>query len=664
MNGEPEVVIVKFGPRLVDQSEPCRYLKGAVRAAPVTSPSAWQTSRTCKLLERPDFSYLDTHDRYPAHLWNIRPRPGTRQHSRYRFQSDSAERFTRPAMPSTCVLSPLSNSSIQNADKQCRFAAHFRAFWHDLTSNDRHASLDSPYRSGQHQPLPQSRHTALTTVTTNALDSRTDLDSPYKEDLEAGHGYINAREITAPGSPSMNGLRQKLQRVGSGGMDNKLEGVGSGEIQMQSFSDGLPPPPPVSHSWGRIDRWMEDNYEELFENLGMGATINDVNELEHELDCTLPQDVRDSIQIHDGQERGGMPTGVIFGCMLLDCEEITQEWQQWRTINEVYLGENQTSYEIPQAPLKAFAGSSSASVPLAQAQQSGNPQWRQELLDKQDSQPTNAIQKTYAHPAWIPMARDWGGNNICVDLAPGPTGKWGQVILMGRDYDCKYVVSRSWAAFLATLADDMSTDKWFIDEDTKELKLREFKQPGVEPAYIDILRWRTDQKFGRKGPKKRPLRINSQIAGGGSPNGLSPYSSPTSGPEDRGRSPHRLQNGKAPATNSPRGHMSSPLARVAEETPQPLKVNTQVDTAISKSEKLVSVDTPQSRNAAKLDKLVPIDTPINAYPDERRASLPKSKLNNSMLSSTEDSIANDTATAKAEEAATKGGAEEMKDVQI
>ena len=91
---------------------------------------------------------------------------------------------------------------------------------------------------------------------------------------------------------------------------------------MQSFSDGLPPPPPVAHSWGRIDRWTEDNYEELWENIGLGATLNDVNELEHELDCSLPQDVRESLQIHDGQERGGMPTGVVFGCMLLDCEEI------------------------------------------------------------------------------------------------------------------------------------------------------------------------------------------------------------------------------------------------------------------------------------------------------------------------------------------------------
>ena len=384
-------------------------------------------------------------------------------------------------------------------------------------SNDRHASHDSPYRTGQHVPLSQSKHGPVASVTSGALDSRMDLD----QDLESGRGFVNSNGTSSPGGS----LRRKLQRQST--MDSKLEGAGSGEIQMQSFSDGLPPPPPVAHSWGRIDRWLEENYENLYENIGEPATANDVNELENELDCTLPQEVRESLQCHDGQERGGMPTGVVFGCMLLDCEEIIQEWQNWRTINEVYFSNETRAYEIPQAPLKAFAGSSSSAVPMAQASQSQNPQWRQELLDKQDSQHNGAIQKVYAHPAWIPLARDWGGNNICVDLAPGPAGKWGQVILMGRDYDCKYVVSRSWAAFVANLADDMNTDKWFIDEDTSELKLREFKQQGVEPAYIDILRWRADQKFGRKNPQKRPLRINSQIAGSSQQNGLSPYASPT-----------------------------------------------------------------------------------------------------------------------------------------
>lgn len=449
---------------------------------------------------------------------------------------------------------------------------------------------------------------------------------------------------------------------------DKLDSVGVGEIQMQSFSDGLPPPPPVGHSWKRIDRFTEDNYEELFENIQPGATINDVNELEHELDCTLPQDVRESLQLHDGQERGGLPTGIIFGCMLLDCEEITQEWQNWRTVNEAYFSSDSrqgSTYEIPQAPLKAFAGnaassSSSTVIPVAQQSQNGNStQWRAELIEKQESQPAGAIQKAYAHPAWIPLARDWGGNNIAVDLAPGPSGRWGQIILMGRDYDCKYVVARSWAAFLATLADDMGSAKWWIDEDTKELKLREFKQQGVEPAYIDILRWRADQKYGRRVQTRRRgtlPRINSNVSGGSSPaTGMSPYASPIDG-ADRGRSPHR--NGKAPAlaNPSPRAHIGSPLARVAEEigSPSPttalggLSIDSNIGESSSAQPNLMdhSPRPPQSAFAERKssDKLISLDASSSKEDDvSRRGSLPfpRSRLGNSVVTKHDDEDASD-----------------------
>lgn len=366
---------------------------------------------------------------------------------------------------------------------------------------------------------------------------------------------------------------------------------------MQNFNEGLPPAPPVGHSWRRIDRWVEDRYEELFDNLCEGATSNDVNELEHELDATLPMDIRESLQIHDGQERGGLPTGIIFGCMLLDCEEIVMEWQNWRKVAEEYLSPKADYKSTPQIPVKAFAGSSTA-PPVAQVQQSGNPLWRQELLGRQDSQPPNAVQKAYAHPAWIPLARDWGGNYLAVDLAPGPAGTWGQIIIFGRDYDCKYVVARSWGALLAMVADDIGSDKVHIDEDSGELKLLEFKKrQNVEPPYLEILRWRCDQKFGRRPPKKRPnstLRVNpnAPATAGPSSTGSSPYGSPVIGPEDRGRSPHRLSQKSKGA--SPRGHISSPLARVAEEGPQPIRIVTDLDTkAGAPIEKLISVDTPR-----------------------------------------------------------------------
>lgn len=400
---------------------------------------------------------------------------------------------------------------------------------------------------------------------------------------------------------------------------------------MSAFQDGLPPPPPISHSWRRIDSWAEEHYEELFEELGEGCTNNDLNDLEHQLDCSLPMEVRESLQIHDGQERGGRPTGIIFGCMLLDCEEIVQEWQNWKVVNEQYLTSPVTSRTT--APQQTLGGASSSAGGKQPQQQNG--QWRQELMNKQDSQPSGAIQKVYAHPAWIPLARDWGGNNLAVDLAPGPTGKWGQVILFGRDYDCKYVVARSWSAFMATVADDLNSGKWFIDEDSQELKLREFKNPKVEPGYLDILRWRADQKYGRKGQN------NSRRRSGGGPNGsqrgqASPTASPYDSPaaeigEPRGRSMQRFA-GASPVASPARASFAqkSPLSKVAEEIPAVAK-STPLKTDISKANgTLVEVATP--RESSEKDE---VDTNLEdllepvSLEDKENSKVDENKVNGS-----------------------------------
>jgi len=281
--------------------------------------------------------------------------------------------------------------------------------------------------------------------------------------------------------------------------------------------------------------------------------------------------------------------------MLLDCEEIVQEWENWKKVNLEYLTEP-VNFK-PATPLKALGGASSSSKPPP-PQAGQNPMWRQDFLARQDSQPSNAIQKVYAHPAWIPLVRDWGGNNLAVDLAPGPTGKWGQVILFGRDYDCKYVVARSWSAFLATVADDLNSGKWFVDEDTNELKLREFKTRNVEPGYLDILRWRMDQKYGRKGGRRRSQApANGQASG--SPAG-SPYASPTAETgEPRGRSMQRFSGASpVPSPNRPNYGKSSPLARVTEESSAPIKVHTNG----IKLEKLVEVETPRPSEDQKSNK--------------------------------------------------------------
>ncbi|KAK8100982.1 uncharacterized protein PG998_007613 [Apiospora kogelbergensis] len=487
----------------------------------------------------------------------------------------------------------------------------FRSFWHTMTSYDRHSSYDSPYRSGRHVPL--NRQSTLTSVATAATESRADITYIDETGRLAGHdgtAYLGAPapspvSLTSPGpsGPYSPGLRSfSAKNTG----DDGFETISSpGEIPMQSFADGMPPAPPVLHTWKRIDNWAEENYPELWDQLCEGCTNNDINELEHQLDCSLPQDIRDSLSVHDGQERGGLPTGIIFGSMLLDCEEIVQEWDQWRKVNHEFLLETQVVK--PAMPSKAFGGSSGqASSSRSSPAGSQTSNWKQDLLAKQDSVPPGAVQRAYAHQAWIPLVRDWGGNNLAVDLAPGPTGTWGQIILFGRDYDIKYVVAKSWGHFMAVVADDMNSGKWFVDEDTQELKLREFKATRVEPSYFDILRWRMDQKHGRTA--KAAAKRRSMAPGGMPSPGASPYASPADAPngESRGRSLQRLSS-PSPLTSPIRpGYNASPLAQVTEEggsSALPDKLTTNGIPA----NKLVEVETPRPGDEAKVPELPSVE---------------------------------------------------------
>lgn len=49
--------------------------------------------------------------------------------------------------------------------------------------------------------------------------------------------------------------------------------------------------------------------------------------------------------------------------------------------------------------------------------------------------PPGAIRRVADHPRWIPFATDTSGDYLAVDMAPGPNGRPGQVILIGRHQD-------------------------------------------------------------------------------------------------------------------------------------------------------------------------------------------------------------------------------------
>ncbi|KAK9255208.1 hypothetical protein V1507DRAFT_453591 [Lipomyces tetrasporus] len=259
-------------------------------------------------------------------------------------------------------------------------------------------------------------------------------------------------------------------------------------IQLQDFEDGVAPAPPVKLSWKRISRWAEKNYPELFDEFNEPALLEDLENLERAAECVLPPDVRASFLEHDGQDRSGKPCGLIFGTALLDTDEVIAEWELWRA---VALAIEEEAHAAAVAPVVESAQATSSSGPT------GKPLKRlNDFTSHQTSVPHQAVQPVYAHTGWLPLAKDFCGNNIAVDLAPGPAGHWGQVILFGREFDRKYVIARSWGHFLAMLADDLEEGRWSVDEDSEELW---YVSGGRIHIYFEVLKRRVERTIAPNG---------------------------------------------------------------------------------------------------------------------------------------------------------------------
>ncbi|KAI0463516.1 hypothetical protein LJB42_002516 [Komagataella kurtzmanii] len=247
--------------------------------------------------------------------------------------------------------------------------------------------------------------------------------------------------------------------------------VTNSNIRLQDYVEGQPPLPSVAEIWERLDNWLEREYPELGENLDGGATSSDLNQFEHDLDVNLPLDVRESYQIHDGQLSHAKRVGLIFGLTLLSLDRVNEESTIWRNVAK----------KVDTLKDKGF-------------------------VNRQSSIPAGSAQPVYSHDHWIPVAKDYAGNNIAVDLAPGPTGKWGQIILFGRDFDTKYVIAQSWTEFLLSVVEDLEEGKFLIDEIDESLM---FYEKGRTVEYLRVLVYRAmskDRKAKHEQQKKESLR--------------------------------------------------------------------------------------------------------------------------------------------------------------
>lgn len=411
------------------------------------------------------------------------------------------------------------------------FMDNVKSFWHSVTTDDHYASYGSPYKnSTAGGSIDQGSSTARLTELNNS----------------SSHSLIGSRNAS---STNVGGYRPGLRSSST----NLIHQQGS-DVQMQSLSrDGQPPLPSIQSLWDRIEKWLEEEYPELEDALNDGASTADLNELEKDLAIgPLPVEVRQLYKIHDGQFRGGNPTGLVMGLVLMDLESVMEEYTLWSKVAE-RIESQQMAIQHQKSKLAAEGTSSSGSASAHEAQLNN-------FLAHQKSVPIHAVQPYYVHRGWVPLIKDLCGNLIALDLAPGPAGVRGQIILYGRDFDTKVVIATSLQDFLFQFVTDLEvgnfqidhsesladngfldssrTDDYMIgDEDEGNGELAFLDRDGAEfgpelkgkLTYIEVVKRRALKRFGitnvdlfqtsftpqrihRRAPPTRPANTHNALA--------------------------------------------------------------------------------------------------------------------------------------------------------
>lgn len=313
-------------------------------------------------------------------------------------------------------------------------------------------------------------------------------------------------------------------------------------------------------AWRHIKHWLVKYAPDLNSSLLSKCTSADLEDFQKDLHIKLPQSVFQFFKITDGQLNFGNQlnidtNGLIFGLRLMSLDDIMIQTENWRKvadyINTGISQQNNKANGLSKLPVSHASSSQykkklglNTSSELSSAETSfdlTDTQSRKTSVSshdadltstksthnhlrmpKQRSIPPKMIHETFAHPMWIPLATDEVGNYIGIDLSPPPAGKWGQVILFGRDFDFKFQIADTWGDFLLIFANDLEMGNWDIKANRKNNDGDLFignegeivfvdKESKLEVPYLEVLKRRAVKKWMTKMENEPPENVNKEL---------------------------------------------------------------------------------------------------------------------------------------------------------
>jgi cell wall assembly regulator SMI1 len=182
----------------------------------------------------------------------------------------------------------------------------------------------------------------------------------------------------------------------------------------------------------RVLAWSDAKLPVLRESLRRGVSEAEIAAAQEKLGAELPSDVVELYRAYDGQVELHDRRGLFYGVRWMPLSEVLAAWENW-----VDLGTR-------------------------------DPGLVDDCAEFMKSDPPGAIEPIYINRGWIPFTADGSGNNLGIDLAPGPKGTRGQVIIFGRDENEKFLVAPSLSAFTSWYADQLESGKFFVELDEDE----------------------------------------------------------------------------------------------------------------------------------------------------------------------------------------------------
>jgi cell wall assembly regulator SMI1 len=182
--------------------------------------------------------------------------------------------------------------------------------------------------------------------------------------------------------------------------------------------------------WGRIEAWLAANAPAVAASLNPPAPADELAEAERFLGVQLPDAVRRSYLRHDGQAPRAM--GMLDCWKWLPLAEVRRTWAGCKDLRD-------------RGVFGEWCSHTNGGV----------------------------VVSDWWSPGWVPLTRSATGDNHCLDLAPGPQGKYGQVIQFIHNHGARPVVAAGFEEWLAAFADDLEAGKYAVSESLWGLCRRE-----------------------------------------------------------------------------------------------------------------------------------------------------------------------------------------------